>query len=103
MARATTCREGCGGEIQWAIEPASGRWIPLDVQVVDATDPAVWLARPGAGRLEAVRLLDVAEAHADRLGISEALARARVLDLFPAHFDHRQTCPVRQHREDKKR
>lgn len=98
-----TCRAGCGQPIDLAYDPQSGHWLPLDAQVVDATDPAVWLVRRGPGRLEAHRLTDLADRRATARGIPVELARAQVMDLYEAHYDHRQVCPVRQHREDRKR
>jgi hypothetical protein len=98
-----TCQD-CSQPLEFAYDRAGGRWIPLDAQVVDGdAHPAVWLVRRGPGKPTAVRPVDLAAELSRAKGISEQAALDRVLDAYEAHFDHRETCPARQHRQERKR
>lgn len=97
----SACRD-CGAPIEWAYEPHSQTWLRLDAQVVDADDPAAWLVRRVLYRQDAFRLDALTARVAAIKGIDQAAARAQVVDLYPAHYDHRQTCPVRQYRQDRR-
>lgn len=93
----------CDQPLQFAYDTGTQRWLPLDAQVVDGDDnPAIWLLVPTKKRPEARRPMDVGNRLALTKGISEIAGRALALELYEAHFDHRDICPVRQARQERR-
>lgn len=101
--RSKTCRD-CHEPIELVYAPILKRWIALDVESCHAGDPAAWLViRGGLQPPTASRLPDLAEKKAAVRGISLDTAKAELVMLMEAHFEHRQTCLVRQAREARRR